>query len=118
MNFIVLLELFDSGYCVNDKDVEFGIDFKVIEYGKLKNELLSVLSIFVKFNKVYLVVCSIEKMDKKFYDSVYIILLKGGIVGKYCKIYLWGDEKLRFKRGKKYEVFMLDFGDFSMKVGL
>ncbi|MDU9769380.1 carbon-nitrogen hydrolase family protein, partial [Helicobacter pylori] len=39
-------------------------------------------------------------------------------VGKHRKIYLWGDEKSRFKRGKKYEVFTLDFGDFSTKVGL
>ncbi|MDU9719343.1 carbon-nitrogen hydrolase family protein, partial [Helicobacter pylori] len=39
-------------------------------------------------------------------------------VGKHRKIYLWGDEKSRFKRGKKYEVFTLDFGDFSAKVGL
>lgn len=63
MNFIVLLELFDSGYCMNDKDVEFGINFKVIEYGELKNELLSVLSDFVKFSDMYIVVCSIEKIN-------------------------------------------------------
>lgn len=63
VNFIVLLELFDSGYFVNDKDVDFGLDFKVIEYSELKSEILRVLSDFVKFNKVYLVVCSIEKIN-------------------------------------------------------
>ncbi|WRD37000.1 carbon-nitrogen hydrolase family protein [Helicobacter pylori] len=117
-NLIVLPELFDSGYCVNDKDAEFGIDFKAIEHGKLKNESLSALSNFAKSNKVHLVACSIEKTDKKLYDSAYIIPPKGGIVGKHRKIYLWGDEKSCFKRGKKYEVFTLDFGDFSAKVGL
>ncbi|WQS29390.1 carbon-nitrogen hydrolase family protein [Helicobacter pylori] len=119
-NLIVLPELFDSGYCVNDKDAEFGIDLKAIEHGKetLKNESLSALNNFAKSNKVHLVACSIEKTDKKLYDSTYIIPPKGGIVGKHRKIYLWGDEKSRFKRGKKYEVFTLDFGDFSAKVGL
>ncbi|GAA8047044.1 carbon-nitrogen hydrolase family protein [Helicobacter pylori] len=119
-NLIVLPELFDSGYCVNDKDAEFGIDLKAIEHGEktLKNESLSALSGFAKSNKVHLVACSIEKTDKKLYDSAYIIPPKGGIVGKHRKIYLWSDEKSRFKRGKKYEVFTLDFGDFSTKVGL
>ncbi|WQS97773.1 carbon-nitrogen hydrolase family protein [Helicobacter pylori] len=119
-NLIILPELFDSGYCVNDKDAEFGIDLKAIEHGKetLKNESLSALSNFAKSNKVHLVACSIEKTNKKLYDSAYIISPKGKIVGKHRKIYLWGDEKSRFKRGKKYEVFTLDFGDFSAKVGL
>ncbi|GAA7179651.1 carbon-nitrogen hydrolase family protein [Helicobacter pylori] len=119
-NLIVLPELFDSGYCVNDKDAEFGIDFKAIEHGKetLKNESLRALSTFAKSNKAHLVACSIEKTNKKLYDSAYIIPPKGGIVGKHRKIYLWGDEKSHFKRGKKYEVFTLDFGDFSAKVGL
>ncbi|GAA6787124.1 carbon-nitrogen hydrolase family protein [Helicobacter pylori] len=117
---IVLPELFDSGYCVNDKDADFGIDLKAIGHGgkTLKNESLSMLSGFAKSNKVHLVACSIEKTDKKLYDSAYIIPSKGGIVGKHRKIYLWSDEKSRFKRGKKYEVFTLDFGDFSAKVGL
>ncbi|EQD95268.1 N-carbomoyl-D-amino acid amidohydrolase, partial [Helicobacter pylori PZ5056] len=119
-NLIVLPELFDSGYCVNDKDAEFGIDLKAIEHGEetLKNETLRALSDFAKSSNTHIVACSIEKTDKKLYDSAYIISPKGKIVGKHRKIYLWGDEKSRFKRGKKYEVFTLDFGDFSAKVGL
>ncbi|MGL2688669.1 carbon-nitrogen hydrolase family protein [Helicobacter pylori] len=119
-NLIVLPELFDSGYCVNDKDAEFGIDLKAIERGEetLKNETLRALSGFAKSSDTHIVACSIEKTNKKLYDSAYIIPPKGGIVGKHRKIYLWGDEKSRFKMGKKYEVFTLDFGDFSAKVGL
>ncbi|GAA7964756.1 carbon-nitrogen hydrolase family protein [Helicobacter pylori] len=119
-NLIVLPELFDSGYCVNDKDVDFGIDLKAIEHGEetLKNETLRALSGFAKSSDTHIVACSIEKTNKKLYDSAYIIPPKGGIVGKHRKIYLWGDEKSRFKRGKKYEVFTLDFEDFSAKVGL
>ncbi|MGL2576277.1 carbon-nitrogen hydrolase family protein [Helicobacter pylori] len=119
-NLIVLPELFDSGYCVKDKDTDFGLDFKTIEYGEetLKNETLRALSDFAKSSDTHIVACSIEKTNKKLYDSAYIIPPKGKIVGKHRKIYLWGDEKSRFKRGKKYEVFTLDFGDFSAKVGL
>ncbi|MCQ2852028.1 carbon-nitrogen hydrolase family protein [Helicobacter pylori] len=120
VNLIILPELFDSGYCVNDKDAEFGIDLKAIKHGEetLKNETLRALSDFAKSSDTHIVACSIEKTNKKLYDSAYIIPPKGGIVGKHRKIYLWGDEKSRFKRGKKYEVFTLDFGDFSAKVGL
>ncbi|MCQ2784050.1 carbon-nitrogen hydrolase family protein [Helicobacter pylori] len=119
-NLIVLPELFDSGYCVNDKDAEFGINLKAIKHGEetLKSETLRALSDFAKSSDTHIVACSIEKTNKKLYDSAYIIPPKGWIVGKHRKIYLWGDEKLRFKRGKKYEVFTLDFGDFSAKVGL
>ncbi len=119
-NLIVLPELFDSGYCVKDKDADFGLDFKAIEYSEetLKNETLRALSGFAKSSDTHIVACSIEKNNKKLYDSAYIIPPKGRIVGKHRKIYLWGDEKSRFKRGKKYEVFTLDFGDFSAKVGL
>ncbi|MCQ2849531.1 carbon-nitrogen hydrolase family protein [Helicobacter pylori] len=119
-NLIVLPELFDSGYCVNDKDADFGIDLKAIKHGEetLKSETLRALSDFANSSDTHIVACSIEKTNKKLYDSAYIIPPKGGIVGKHRKIYLWGDEKSRFKRGKKYEVFTLDFGDFSAKVGL
>ncbi|WP_120891147.1 carbon-nitrogen hydrolase family protein [Helicobacter pylori] len=119
-NLIVLPELFDSGYCVNDKDADFGINLKAIEHGEetLKSETLRALSGFAKSSDTHIVACSIEKNNKKLYDSAYIIPPKGRIVGKHRKIYLWGDEKSRFKRGKKYEVFTLDFGDFSAKVGL
>ncbi|MUU57975.1 carbon-nitrogen hydrolase family protein [Helicobacter pylori] len=119
-NLIILPELFDSGYCVNDKDAEFGINLKAIEHGEetLKSETLRALSGFAKSSDTHIVACSIEKNNKKLYDSAYIIPPKGKIVGKHRKIYLWGDEKSRFKRGKKYEVFTLDFGDFSTKVGL
>lgn len=101
-NLIVLPELFDSGYCVNDKDADFGLDFKAIEHGEetLKNETLRALSGFAKSSGTHIVACSIEKNNKKLYDSAYIIPPKGKIVGKHRKIYLWGDEKSRFKRGK------------------
>ncbi|RVY46184.1 carbon-nitrogen hydrolase family protein, partial [Helicobacter pylori] len=92
-NLIVLPELFDSGYFVNDKDADFGLDFKAIEHSELKSESLRALSDFAKSSDTHIVACSIEKNNKKLYDSAYIIPPKGKIVGKHRKIYLWGDEK-------------------------
>lgn len=119
-NLIILPELFDSGYCVSDRDADFGIDFCAIKRDKKaqKNKTFMALSDFAKSSGAYIVACSIEKSSKKLYDTAFIISPNGKIIGKHRKIYLWGDEKSRFSKGKKYEVFSLDFGDFRTKIGL
>ena len=111
---IVFPELFDSGYCVAPCDKDFALDF-----AKPKNHAtFKALSAFAKENMIHIVACGIEKSGKKLYDTAYIIAPSGKCVGKHRKIYLWGDEKSRFCNGKKYEVFSLNFGNFSAKVGL
>ena len=124
-NLIILPELFDSGYCVGDRDAEFGIDFSAIKRDKnaQKNATFRALSDFAKSSGAYIVACSIEKSSKeksskKLFDTAYIISPQGKLIGKHRKIYLWGEEKSRFSNGKKYEVFSLDFGHFKAKVGL
>ncbi len=107
---IVLPELFDSGYCVEDKDRDFSIDFKS------KHPTLQALKKLTKEYEAYIIACSIER-DKNLYDSAYIID-KEGKIEIYRKIYLWGDESKRFSRGNKYPVFELDFKEFKIKIGL
>lgn len=111
---IVFPELFDSGYCVSPHDSDFALDFAKPQ----KHATFKALSAFAKENGVHIVACGIEKSGKKLYDTAYIISPSGKCVGKHRKIYLWGKEKSRFSRGKKYEVFKLNFGNFSAKVGL
>lgn len=111
---IVLPELFDSGYCVSDKDAEFGVDFSKPH----KHFAFQTLAEFAKENGVYLVACCIEKAGKKLYDTVFIISPKGKFVGKHRKIYLWNGEKKRFYSGKDYEIFALNFGEFKANAGL
>lgn len=111
---IVLPELFDNGYCVSDKDAEFGIDFSQPN----KHATFKALSEFAKANGVYIIACTIEKAGKKLYDSAFIISPKGKCVGKHRKIYLWNGEKKRFSAGKDYELWTLKFDDFNAKVGL
>ena len=125
-NLIILPELFDSGYCVGDRDAEFGIDFSAIKRGEKftqNSETYRALSDFAKSSGAYIVACSIEKSSKekprkKLFDTAYIFSPQGKLIGKHRKIYLWGEEKSRFSKGKKYEVFSLDFGNFKAKVGL
>ncbi|KAA6233754.1 carbon-nitrogen hydrolase family protein [Campylobacter sp. LR264d] len=107
---VLFPELFDSGYCIEDRDKEFGLDFS-------KNEIFSKLLELAKTYKAYMIACSIEKVKSKLYDTAYVIGKKG-ILGKYRKIYLWGDEIKRFKSGNEYPVFKLNFDEFSVKVGL
>ena len=131
VNLIVLPELFDSGYCISDKDAEFGLDFS----NPQKSLTFRTLSDFAKSSGVYIIACGIERVQKhkttKLYDTAYIITPKGRLLGKHRKIYLWGDEKSRFSKGKNYEVFTLDFPPnakqksstqstktFSAKIGL
>lgn len=123
-NLIILPELFDSGYCVSDKDAEFGIDFSAINATKKggkkaqKSQTFRALSDFAKSSGVHIVACSIEKTSKTLYDTAYIITHQGKLLGKHRKIYLWDKEKSRFSSGDKYEVFTLDFDGFKAKVGL
>lgn len=113
-NLVVFHELFDSGYCISPHDSDFAMDFAKPQ----KHATFKALSAFAKENSVHIVACGIEKSNKKLYDTAYIIAPSGKCVGKHRKIYLWGKEKSRFSKGKKYEVFKLNFGNFSAKVGL
>ncbi len=114
VNLVVFHELFDSGYCVAPHDKDFAMDFAKPQ----KHATFKALSAFAKENAAHIVACGIEKSNKKLYDTAYIIAPSGKCVGKHRKIYLWGKEKSRFSKGKKYEVFKLNFGNFSAKVGL
>lgn len=110
---IALPELFDSGYCVEDRDKEFGIDFS-----NLNHPTLQALFDFAKKHDIIFIACSIEKQDDKLFDTAYIIS-KQGLAGKYSKIYLWGDEKKRFNFGEKYPVFELEIQKgLYVKIGL
>lgn len=113
-NLVVFHELFDSGYCVAPHDKDFAMDFSKPQ----NHATFKALSAFAKENSVHIIACGIEKSSKKLFDTAYIIAPSGKCVGKHRKIYLWGKEKSRFSKGKKYEVFKLNFGDFSAKVGL
>lgn len=111
---IVLPELFDSGYCVSDKDAQLAIDL----HSPQQHKSFAALSAFARDHRIHLIACSIEKDKDQLYDCAYIIDPAGKLLGKQRKIYLWSGEKQRFSRGSSQEVFTLDFGDFTAKVGI
>ena len=113
---VVLPELFDSGYCV--EEAKFAAPVSNIALGK--NPSLSALLPLCKESPhpVYIVGCTIEKsIEGRIYDTAFILGAEG-LVGSYRKVYLWGGEVDRFSRGSAYPVFNLDFGGFKAKVGL
>ncbi|GMB96817.1 carbon-nitrogen hydrolase family protein [Helicobacter sp. NHP22-001] len=109
---VVFPELFDSGYCVHTKDAELASHLE-----SLSSPTLQKMHAFAKQTGVVLVGCGIEKEGGGLYDSAYIIS-KEGLVGKYRKIYLWGDEVDRFERGENYPVFEINLGGVKVKIGL
>ncbi|NDJ27432.1 carbon-nitrogen hydrolase family protein [Campylobacter sp. MIT 12-8780] len=111
---IVFPELFDSGYCVNDKDFELALDFS----NPHSHFAFKALSNFAKNTKTFLIACTLEKENHQIFDTAFVLSAEGKLLGKYRKIYLWGEEKERFEQGKKYEVFELDFKKFKVKIGL
>ncbi|RDU69765.1 carbon-nitrogen hydrolase family protein [Helicobacter aurati] len=109
---VLLPELFDSGYCVEDRDKEYALTLKDHNSFTLK----PLFELAAQYHS-YIIACSMEKTQKNIFDTAYIIGPKG-FVGKYRKIYLWGNEKHRFARGKKYPIFELEFESFSVRLGL
>ncbi|EAI4298571.1 carbon-nitrogen hydrolase family protein [Campylobacter lari] len=109
---IVLPELFNSGYCIEDKDKKYAFSLE-----NLNHPILKILHDLAIKYKAYIIACSIEKDKNKLFDTAYIIGAKG-LVGKYRKIYLWGKENKRFSKGKKYPIFKLKFQNFNIKIGL
>lgn len=91
--------LFDSGYCVEDKDFAYAL--------ALEKELPSSLKELAKNTKPTLLLIA----KKRAYALWYSLYRKEGFVGKYRKIYLFRDEKKRFARGQDCPVFELVFKD-------
>lgn len=61
---IVLPELFDSGYCVDDRDKEFALDFSLHKKAQ-KSATFRALSDFAKSSGVYIIACGIQKEATK-----------------------------------------------------
>ncbi|WP_121020484.1 carbon-nitrogen hydrolase family protein [Helicobacter vulpis] len=109
---VLLPELFDSGYCTEDRDKEFGIDLS-----DPTQPTIAGLKALAGEYKAYLIAGSIEQKQGALFNSVYIVGERG-VVGTYQKVYLWGDEKQRFSRGQGYPVFELPLEGLTLKVGL
>jgi len=105
---IVLPELFNTGYRVEDVDIEMAEN--------IPGETTDRLEMIAKKEKVNIIGCILEKgeITGTVYDTAFIVGPDGLYKEKYRKIYLWDQENVRFKKGNNYPV--VDIG--WAKVGL
>lgn len=114
VDIIVLPELSLSGYCADES--QFGIDLSSHK-NALKDPRYKALFDIATQKNCYIVACEAEQDGKNIYDTAFIIS-KDGLIGKQRKIFLWGEEPKRFKRGKKQKVFTLNINNQKIKIGI
>ena len=105
--FIVLPELFNTGYRVEENDSTLAESIP----GKTSHWMTDI----AQEHSITLVACYMEKSEDKVYD-VAVAADETGVIGRYRKTYLWDREKERFSFGHSdLEPFNID-GD--VQVGL
>lgn len=105
---IVLPELFQTGYQVEDQDTQLA--------ETIPGETTDALCSLSEELNVCIIGNIIEKsfLSGTLYDTSFV--LSGGLRGVYRKIYLWQTEQLRFKRGTEYPVIDLGFVKIGMQI--
>lgn len=104
---IVLPELFDTGYRVEEQDA--------ILAEPIPGLVTHWLEKMAKVYQVILVAAIIEKdpATNQIYDTA-VMVSPQGLIGSYRKIQLWGMEKRRFQSGDQLPIFQID----DLKIGL
>lgn len=94
---IVLPELFNTGYRVEENDSNLSETL----YGNTIKWMHKIAETY----DIVLIAAIIEKIEVEgvFYDTA-VIVDKTGLINKYRKVYLWDQENTRFKKGDEYYV--------------
>jgi predicted amidohydrolase len=93
---VVVPELFDTGYRVEENDHELATSIP----GPTTNYMTAIC----KKKNIFVVGTQIERTSDGLYDTAFLTG-PNGLVGIYRKIALWGKEVDRFKTGDRYPVF-------------
>lgn len=106
---IVVPELFNTGYRVEEDDVSLAETIP----GETSNWMVEVS----KECDICLVGCILEKDKTKglIYDTS-VVTSRDGIVGTYRKTHLWDQENTRFTKGDSFPVFELEWGNLGMQI--
>jgi len=99
---IILPELFNTGYRVEDRDQQLA--------ETIPGETTTWLEQICKQHQVYIVGCILEKckVNGIIYDTAFVIG-PDGYIGSYRKTHLWDKENVRFTKGLNLPVFDLGF---------
>jgi predicted amidohydrolase len=108
-NLIVLPELFNTGYRVEENDVELAEEIP----GFTTNWLID----HAKKNGVYIATAILEKGNSKglVYDTA-ILVGPDGFIGSYRKTHLWDKENIRFTKGEEFPVFKTPIGNIGLQI--
>ncbi|PLR79525.1 carbon-nitrogen hydrolase family protein [Bacillus canaveralius] len=106
---IVLPELFNTGYRVEEDDVSFAETIP----GATTNWMETLCQ---EFN-ITLVGCILERINTQglIYDTS-VVTSPEGILGTYRKTHLWDQENTRFKKGESLPIFKLEWGNLGMQI--
>lgn len=105
---IVLPELFNTGYRVEDRDRELA--------EPIPGFTTQWMSDLARKHGVYLAAAIIEAGDDGVLYDTAVLVGPEGYIGKQRKMHLWGDEEKRFGRGDAIEVFRLPFATVSLLI--
>lgn len=106
---IVLPELFNTGYRVEEHDWELA--------EPIPGYTTDWMSEISARNGIYLVGCMLEKGQTKglVYDTA-VVVGPDGLIGSYRKIHLWDTENTRFAKGEEFPVFDLGIVRLGMQI--
>jgi predicted amidohydrolase len=106
---IVLPELFNTGYRVEEKDVELA--------ETIPGPTTNFLETLAREHEVYLITAILEEGASKgvVYDTA-VLVGPEGVEGTYRKIHLWDTENTRFTKGEQYPVFDTLYGKVGLQI--
>ena len=106
---IVLPELFNTGYRVEDRDTELAEE--------IPGYTTTWLEQIAKKHNIYLSAAILEKTEIKgiIYDTA-VLVGPGGLLGSYRKTHLWDVENIRFTKGDDFPVFKTPIGNIGIQI--
>lgn len=106
---IVLPELFNTGYRVEERDVEMA--------EPIPGPTVAWMHQLAREHNLYLVAAILEQGISKglVYDTA-VIVGPEGLIGTYRKTHLWDMESIRFTKGEEFPVFQTELGTIGMQI--
>ena len=108
-NLVVLPELFNTGYRVEDRDNEMAEE--------IPGYTTKWLERLAQKNNIYLVAAILEKTGVReiIFDTA-VLVGPEGLIGSYRKTHLWDMENVRFTKGDDLPVFKTSIGNIGMQI--
>lgn len=104
---VVLPELFDTGYRVEEKDRELA--------SPIPGPTTEKMALFCRDKGIFVTGTIIESANGVLYDTAFLTG-PNGLAGTYRKNFLWAGEKDRFSYGDGYTVFDIGFCKLGLQI--